>query len=398
MSRKIFLSRILNFGRDDRGVASLLLGLMLAVLMGFSALAVDTAYMYMKRASLQTAADAGVLAGASTLLSYGGDLDEIRAVAVEFARMNLKEEDVPENAVLESDVLFLRDGEPNEDDPNQVELSIRLAGERSNALGLYFGRVIGVDSADLLVTARAGIVSMTTSKCIKPFMVPTKFIWDDLAEPVGSSYRGNDQLDVNSYLEMASIEVLGYKDADMGATILLKPGDPSLAMVPSYYNLIDLPPVNKGTPIPGAAMLKENILGCFGSNSLEVVEAGDIMQLEPGNKVGPTRSAINEVINSDPGAFWNSATRAIEGSEFEDPMASPRVAIVAFYDPRVPPIPGRSSLEVYQLGAVFIEGISGQSNIQARFINAVARSPRPGSEGDGLLYMTRLLTDSSREG
>ncbi|MBU1247364.1 MAG: hypothetical protein KKB70_01590 [Proteobacteria bacterium] len=394
--RQLLLHRFLRIGRDERGVASLLLGLVLSVLVGFAALAVDTAYIYMKRASLQTAADAGALAGANTLLAYGGNLDDIRDVALEYARRNLVDSDVPVNAVLDSDVIFLRDGTPSEDDPNQVEITISLTEERGNALDLYFGHVIGVDWANLTATARAGIVSVTTSKCIKPFMVPTKFNWDDRAEPVGSKFRDNDQLDVESDLEMATIEVYGYADEDMGATILLKPGDPSLAMVPSHYNLMDLPPVNKGTPIAGAAMLAENIRGCTGSNSETVVEAGDLMQLEPGNKVGPARSAINEVITSDPGAYWDSGTQSIEGSSFEDPMASPRVALIAFYDPRVPPVSGRTTLEVYQLGAVFIESISGKSDIQARFINAVARSPRPGSEGDGLLYMTRLLQDSSR--
>lgn len=315
---------------------------------------------------------------------------------LDFTRRNLAAPDVPANAVMDADVVFLRDGTPDDDYPNQVEVSVQLSQERGNALELTFGKVIGIDRAEIAVTARAGVVGVTTSRCVRPFMVPTLFDWNDQAEPVGSSYRDNGQLDVDSALEMASIDVQGYSQENMGATVILKPGDPSLTLVPSHYNLVDLPPANKGTPVTGASMLAENIQGCTGSNSYAPVEAGDTMQLEPGNSVGPVVAAINDVVSSDPGAYWDTTANAVEGSVYADPMNSPRVAIVAFYDPRNPPVEGRTTLEVYQLGAVFIEGVVNKTDIQARFINALARSPEPGTDGESLLYMTRLLRDSSR--
>jgi hypothetical protein len=377
----------------------MLYGLLVVVLFGFAAFAVDTSYMHLKRTRLQNAADAAVLAGASGLLAYGDDLALVRADMLDYARANLAASDDPENAVRESDVVFLRDGVPDAEHPNQVEITIRRALERGNALPLNFGPVIGVDSADLAATARAGLAGACDSKCVKPFIVPAKFEWNDYADD-DPKVRGNGSLDVGSAAELASVVTLGWSDADKGARILLKPGDPADAVVPGQYNLIDLPPVNKGVPVPGGAMLRENILGCDGSNAEVTVEPGDEVQLEPGNTTGPVKQGIRDLIGLDANAYWDDATQSVKGSEHADPMASPRVAVVAFYDPRFPPVSGRVTQRVFQVGAVFIEDIDGQGTVTARFMEALARSPEEGDGacGDYFLFLPRLLLDSGRSG
>ncbi len=98
----------------------------------------------------------------------------------------------------------------------------------------------------------------------------------------------------------------------------------------------------------------------------------------------------------DPLAYWDDATQSVQDSAFADPMASPRVGIIAFYDPRYPPISGRNTLFVYQLGAVFIESMDSKDNISARFIKAVAKTPGQADEGPCDLYMVRLLLDSAK--
>lgn len=58
--------------RDQRGQALIVAALGIAVLLGFVALAVDVGIMFHTKRSIQTAADAGALAGAQAL-KYGGD-------------------------------------------------------------------------------------------------------------------------------------------------------------------------------------------------------------------------------------------------------------------------------------------------------------------------------------
>ena len=82
---------------------------------------------------------------------------------------------------------------------------------------------------------------------------------------------------------------------------------------------------------------------------------------------------------------------------YYDPLDSPRVAMLAFYDPRRPPVSGRNSLFVQQLGAVFIEGIDGKGNVTARFIRAKAEDPST-LGGECLLKVVRMMRDTGRGG
>jgi hypothetical protein len=127
-----------------------------------------------------------------------------------------------------------------------------------------------------------------------------------------------------------------------------------------------------------------------------VVEPGDKLQTEPGNKVGPTRQGVNELISDDSGAYWDSGSKSIKGSSYKDPLLSPRVALIPFFDPLQPPYSGRNYLIVQQLGAVFIEGIDSKGNITGRFLKAVPYSPKDSGTGNGMLAIARLIQDSSR--
>ena len=201
-------------------------------------------------------------------------------------------------------------------------MTITLSGERENAFPLFFGKAINVPAMDISVVSRAGIVGICSSKCVKPFVVPTKFTWNDEAAP-GTKYYQNGELDVESLQELDTVEVLGYSQEDVGTQIIIKPGDPSLAIAPGQYNLVDLPPANKGVPTTGAAMVKENIEGCTGSNSEAAVEPGDELLIEPGNSAGPVKAGASTLIGMDPYAYWDTATNAVEGSSSADPPGQP---------------------------------------------------------------------------
>lgn len=390
------MTRINKLIRNESGIATVLVGLSMAALMGLTALAVDLGRAYLKKSALQTAADVGALAGANSLLAEGTDAAKIRAIVTKYAARNLNDADVPDSALKDADITFLRDGVPDDLEPNQVEVSINLTADRDNPFPLFFGNVVGVPAMDIQVVARAGINPVCSSKCIKPVVVPTQFTWDDTADPDNSKFYNNGMLDSESELEIASVEIIGYSQDDIGTQMVIKPGDPSLATAPGQYNLVDLPPLNKGVPTPGAAMVNENIEGCTGSNSEAAVEPLDELQLEPGNSKGPVKAGFMALINEDPYAYWDDSTNSVEGSSFSNPLDSPRVAIIAFYDPRQPPVSGRNSIVVYQLGAFFIESVSGNGNVTARFMSTVAEDPLPGTDEYCLLYTSTMMVDSSR--
>jgi len=237
---------------NEHGTSGVILALVLATLAGIAALALDLGAMHVRRSSLQTSADAAALAGANGLISYGSDLPKVRNVILEYAKANLDSQDQPDIAVQSSDITFFRDGVPDTSAPNQVEVTVRRALARGNAVSLSFGRVVDVDTAELSAKARAGVVSAASSKCLKPWSVATKFTWDDYADSRWSDNYGNGVLDVDSSAEMATVVVQGFAAADLGATVVLKVGDPHDTIVPSQYNAINYPPLNKGVPSPGA--------------------------------------------------------------------------------------------------------------------------------------------------
>lgn len=238
--------------RDERGSTGVIMALLLVALAGVAALAVDLAAMHVRRSSLQTSADAAAMAGANALISYGSDLTKVRSVVLDYARKNLDGQDQPTVAVQASDIVFYKDGVVNTTAPNQVEVTVRRDQDRGNSMSLFFGKVVDVDQADLSAKARAGVINAASSKCLKPWSVATKFTWNDFAESRTSKYYGNGMLDVDSAKEMATVQVQGYGAADVGSVVTLKVGDPQDTIVPSQYNAVNYPPLNKGTPVPGA--------------------------------------------------------------------------------------------------------------------------------------------------
>ena len=105
---------------------------------------------------------------------------------------------------------------------------------------------------------------------------------------------------------------------------------------------------------------------------------------------------VTAVMNDDPTAYFDEGTNSIQGSVYDNPMDSPRVAIMAFYDPLQPPVSGRNTVIVHQLGVLFIESVDSKGNVTGRFIHAVAEDPSADATGDCMLQMTRLVRDTSR--
>src|SRR5678816_912569 len=143
----------------------------------------------------------------------------------------------------------------------------------------------------------------------------------------GDSYddaNGNGAYDSEAYNPMLT----GYvpdpypgnflsPSGDLGLELTLKPRDPSKAPEPGQYQAVDLPPINRGTPITGGDQYRDNIAAC---NAAEVWP-GDWLRTETGDMVGPTNQGMRDLIAQDPDAYWDPITQSVQDSKFQ---VSPR--------------------------------------------------------------------------
>jgi hypothetical protein len=102
----------------------------------------------------------------------------------------------------------------------------------------------------------------------------------------------------------------------MGLELVLKTGSPSDTKppAPGEYWPVDLPPINRGTPIPGGDQYRDNIATC---NAAEVWP-GDWLATENGNMVGPTNQGMRDLIAQDPDAVLGPDHPERAGLEVRD--------------------------------------------------------------------------------
>jgi Flp pilus assembly protein TadG len=352
---------------NNRGSVIIMTALALVVMFAFAALTIDGAMMMTTKNQLQAAADAAALAGASGLIS--GDQATATARAIAIASNNQAEQDIKRPVVITAaDVTFPA--------PGRVRVQTHRTEGTGDALVAYFLRIVNPASnnlTDVTAHAAAEVYDVCASECLKPWSIPDR--WDDV--------DGNGRLDAGETYDPITT---GYQaPGDVGVTAVLKMGNPQQTMAAGQYFPIDLPPMDCPCgvmPQTGGADYRNNIANC----NPYVVAPGDRLQLEPGNKVGPTSQGVQELIDQDPGAYWDSSTQSVMGSAFGK---SPRVVLVPFFDPTSPPISGRNWVRVTKIGAFFLEGVQGNGDVTGRFIQATVDGPKcvaqnPGSFIKGL--------------
>jgi Flp pilus assembly protein TadG len=147
--------------RKRRGAIVLLATLCLIIVIAFLAFSVDFGYIVVAESELQNAADAGALSGARALPN---GREEAIAVAQTWAGKNtaagenvamVTSEDVEIGFWEKNTASFtvLPPGSPQS--PNAVRVTCRRTAARGNPLTLFFAPILGVDEADLAVSAIA---------------------------------------------------------------------------------------------------------------------------------------------------------------------------------------------------------------------------------------------------
>jgi len=402
-----------QFIRRDKGNALILGALSFAVLAAFGVLTIDVGRMLVTKNQLQNAADAGALAGASMYCSSAQPTeaavrDRVRLVgqahkslamgAQAFVTIPDAQIAITQPAGTSSHTVTV-----NTQSTTQQFFVNLMNAEKWFTAGKAPGNTRG---QNITAVAAAACGATCGVNCVKPWSPPDR--WDDVTGIPGYMGEGSGKnkrpdwrnnkhwdsekltLDLNgnglydpgdSYVdgnnngkydaEAYNPSLTGYipdpipgnslaPNGDLGMRITLDYNNGN-APVPGQYQPIDLPPLNRGTPVTGANEFNNNIKNC---NTSEVWP-GDVLQLEPGAMVGPTNAGMRDLIAQDPNAYWDPTTLSVQGSAF---AVSPRIVLIPLYDPRIPVASGRNTVIVTKVAAFFMEQMTGNGQVEGRFL------------------------------
>lgn len=357
---------------DNKGTIAVLTAVVLTVLLGFVALGTDTGYIYTVRNQLQNAADSAAMAGAAHL--YHADrtvaINRATTAAIDFASKN--------TAANEPVVITAQDIEffpPAPENPIRIKVTAQRTKATNNPVQTIFASLlpIGFSSVDVIATATSALMSVKAVGGLRPWAVRDKWV----------DNNGDGALDDGEYV--------GYSDADLGQQVILKFGADDGRPLPQWFNPVDLPPLNRGTPITGADAYEELISNGYN----DTVSIGDQLQIETGNMTGPTESGVHHLLNEDSYAYWDGTQ--VAGSSYPD-MKSPRIVKIAFYNPYDLPSGGQNDfVTIIKFGAFFVEDInipnedgSANNNVMGRFIKLIT-DDTPGDEFPSFLSSVALV-------
>ncbi len=148
--------------KSQRGSMMIMVGFAIIALFGATSLAVDMGYLYLGRQQLQIAADAAALAGVRELAADDQQAARSKATATALANELAGE---PVTLDPDSGVVFGRwedeqfvEGHP---ESNAMKVTIdRTSNSAQGPLKLFLGPVLGVESADVKVTAIATLAAI----------------------------------------------------------------------------------------------------------------------------------------------------------------------------------------------------------------------------------------------
>jgi Putative Flp pilus-assembly TadE/G-like len=338
--------RILSTDSSQRAQALPTMMLMMTVLIGASALAIDLVSFYAARAEAQRAADAAALAGASIFVSSSctssgagactSQESAAAAEAVQVANQNLVAGQNPNTAT--SDVTF---NMSVSSDP-RISVTVQRSSSHGNALPTFFGKIFGVKTVNVSATATAeafnpsGTGNAVLANCVKPWATPN-------CDPNHIVNKSNSEANLycaapanNKYYEYYvdpnnnnSVVNPGWSQngGDIGLAVTLKQGQPQTAIIPSDYFPIDIPndPTMLLCPSPsapgcsqlngggGGAQYRQNI-GCCNTNQITCGEQFTI-DTQTGNLVGPTTQGVECLIHAS-GQGLNQGQDSISTSSF----------------------------------------------------------------------------------
>jgi hypothetical protein len=320
------------------------------------------------RAQAQNSADAGALAGAVALVFDDYNDRTPTGPAVTNAVGAASSNQVMRGAVsvTPADVVFLND--PATGESNRVQVTVYRRADRGNPMQTFVARYFGVTTVGVAAQATAEASPADAATCVKPWAIPDK--WQEIQTPAwdeGDDYDyyvtngGNvtttplPNPDIYNPIT-AGPSYTGYRSnrtgPDYGRRIVLKEGNPNQAISASQFYPLSLPGGS------GGSWYEDNIPGCWPG----IMEIGDQVPLETGNKQGPTHHGTESLIAQDPTASWAAVNRRVVSPY----SPSPRVVHIPVFDPYVwqsGRAHGNQILIVANIVAFFVEDVTGGGDV-----------------------------------
>lgn len=365
---------------DERGTSAILVAITMTALLSAVALAVDVGMLLNSRSEAQRAADSAALAGAGSLIVDEDNEARARNTAIQYGSLN---------TVRKTAVTVLPEDVDVDLALGRVTARVRRTEDRGSAVATWFANVFGVSEVDIAATATAQVQPAGRATCVKPFAIPDQFLDVD---GDGEFDEGIDQYDPNVHgygsdwrnSGNPGDDGLGYVN-DFGRQVDLKQGGPTFFQ-PSWYYPWDVPDADEG-PSVGGDEYRWNIANC----NTGIISIGDEYWIEGGNMEGPTRQGVHDLMALDSGAYWDTFSNAVEGSDWAPNWeGSPRVGIIPTFNPSREFDPGKQPVEFTNFIAVFFEDVQGGGQNQqviGRIMYATGLGGGSGGTGPGIRFV-----------
>jgi hypothetical protein len=412
--------------RDERGAVLVHVAVAMLALIAFSALSIDYGALWVSRRQAQNSADAAALAGALSLaFDDPEDIARAQEAAAAAGIANLVLGDAP-SIVPATDVQLVPcpPGAPGLPD-TCIRANVYRSVARSNPLPTFFAQIMGITSQDVRATATAQVITGNAVECMKPWAVADKWdqnwengapengpwtptsVFDKYKKQNGEMVPDPAVTTPDVYIPPSAsdpgtgftpFDSEGNPTSDYGLQLTLKIGSSEESLSSGWFQALDLPDPD-GSSGSGGSDYGYNISNCNGS----VFGIGDTIPTEPGDKVGPTKSGVTELVNKDPSAIWNAATKSVTGS------CAPGICPDGNYyarSPRIVPVPlfdidsffagspnGKESVTITNIMGFFIEGMTGSGNkdVIGRLVAIPGLTKGTSSVDDSASFLKKVL-------
>jgi Flp pilus assembly protein TadG len=285
---------------NRKGIFVVLFGLVFMVLMGAAAMAIDMSRIWTMRNELQTAADAGAIAGAIQL-NPPHNKNHATDTATVFAQLNKAlydniQVEVAQTGQWDDDArVFTANANP----PNAVYIEV------SHGTNKLIMGALGIAAPKVRARATAWAnAPVNNSSCIRPWSIPYVILMSKINTALGlpntqenltRDFTDEDRETLNAMSDSARTFKLKMGSGNGNQTTVDDP--PPGSEQPGNYQAVKLPRKYSadGTPNPdgiapqsGANEYERNISG----ETCWTLGVGDILEVQTGNMVGKTLSGI----------------------------------------------------------------------------------------------------------